>query len=94
MSSLTNKQTKRLKTKEFEEKKKLSFGSERFELSQAILWQIWPKSPKKCQMRQFPEKKNFFKFHKRSKKGEKMIAEPTEGVSEGGNRGKVVKKEK
>ena len=27
-------------------------------------------------------------------KVEKMIAEPTEGVSEGGNRGKVVKKEK
>jgi hypothetical protein len=40
--------------------------------------------------------RNFFflKFHKRSKKVEKMIAEPTEAVSEGGNRGKVVKKEK
>ena len=36
----------------------------------------------------------FSKFQKRSKKVEKMIAEPTEAVSEGGNRGKVVKKEK
>jgi hypothetical protein len=45
-------------------------------------------------MRKIFEKKNFFKFHQRSKKVEKMIAEPTGGVSEGGNRGKVVKKEK
>ena len=38
--------------------------------------------------------KIFFKFQKRSKKVEKMIAEWTEAVSEGGNRGKVAKKEK
>lgn len=39
--------------------------AERFELSQAILWQIWPKSAKKCQMRKFPEKI----FFQSSKKG-------------------------
>ena len=66
----------------------------RFEPQQALLWQIWPKSPKKCQVRKFPEKKIFSKFQKRSKKVEKIIAEPTEAVSEGGNRGKVAKKEK
>ena len=44
----------------------------RFEPQQAILWRIWPKSPKKCQMRKFPKKKFFFKFQKRSKKVEKM----------------------
>ena len=38
--------------------------------------------------------KIFFKFQKRSKKVEKMIAEWTEAVSEGGNRGKGAKKEK
>ena len=39
---------------------------------------------------------NFFfpKFQKRSKKVEKMILSPMEVVSEGGNRGKVAKKEK
>ena len=66
----------------------------RFEPQQAILWRIWPKSPKKCQMRKFPPQKIFFKFQKRSKKVEKMIAEWTEAVSEGGNRGKGAKKEK
>ena len=49
---------------------------------------------KKCQMRKFPKKNFFSKFQKRSKKVEKMIAEWTEAVSEGGNRGKVAKKEK
>ena len=39
--------------------------SERFEPQQGILWQIWPKSPKKCQMRKFPEKEIF----QSSKKG-------------------------
>ena len=68
--------------------------SERFEPQQAILWVKKIFGAKKCQMRKFFEKKNFFKFHQRSKKVEKMIAEPTRGVSEGGNRGKVVKKEK
>ena len=68
--------------------------SERFEPQQGILWQIWPKSPKKCQMRKFPEKKIFSKFQKRSKKVEKMILSPMEVVSEGGNREKVAKKEK
>ena len=38
----------------------------RFEPQQAMLWQIWPKSPKKCQMRKFPKKNFFFKFQKRS----------------------------
>ena len=66
----------------------------RFEPQQAILWRIWPKSPKKCQMRKFPPPKIFFKFQKRSKKVEKMILSPMEVVSEGGNRGKVAKKEK
>ena len=36
----------------------------------------------------------FPKFQKRSKKVEKMILSPMEVVSEGGNRGKVAKKEK
>jgi hypothetical protein len=68
--------------------------SQRFEPQQGILWQIWPKSPKKCQMRKFPEKKFFSKFQKRSEKVEKMILSPTEVVSEGGNREKVAKREK
>ena len=66
----------------------------RFEPQQAILWQIWPKSPKKCQMRKNSPKKFFPKFQKRSRKVEKMILSPMEVVSEGGNRGKVAKKEK
>ena len=46
-----------------------------------------------------PNEKNsppifFSKFQKRSKKLEKMILSPVEVVSEGGNRGKVAKKEK
>jgi len=46
-----------------------------------------------------PNEKNsppkfFLKFQKRSKKVEKMILSPMEVVSEGGNRGKVAKKEK
>jgi hypothetical protein len=40
------------------------------------------------------QKKFFSKFQKRSKKVEKMILSPMEVVSEGGNRGKVAKKEK
>ena len=39
----------------------------RFEPQQAMLWQIWPKSPKKCQMRKFP-KKNFFSSSKKGLK--------------------------
>jgi hypothetical protein len=39
-------------------------------------------------------KRNFSKFQKRSKKVEKMILSPMEVVLEGGNREKVVKKEK
>ena len=39
----------------------------RFEPQQALLWQIWPKSPKKCQMRKFP-KKNFFQSSKKGLK--------------------------
>ena len=68
--------------------------SDRFELLQAILWQKWPKSSKKCQMRKIPKKNFFSKFQKRSKKVEKMILSPMEVVWEGGNRGKVAKKEK
>ena len=39
----------------------------RFEPQQAILWQIWPKSPKKCQMRKIP-KKSFFQSSKKGLK--------------------------
>ena len=41
--------------------------SNRFELLQAILWQKWPKSSKKCQMRKISQKKIF----QSSKKGQK-----------------------
>ena len=52
------------------------------------------KKSQKVPNEKISQKKFFFKFQKRSKKVEKMIAEWTEAVSEGGNRGKVAKKEK
>ena len=52
------------------------------------------KKSQKVPNEKISQKKFFSKFQKRSKKVEKMIAERTEAVSEGGNRGKVAKKEK
>ena len=56
--------------------------------------QILAKKSQKVPNEKNSQKKIFSKFQKRSKKVEKMIAERTEAVSEGGNRGKVAKKEK
>ena len=39
--------------------------SERFEPQQGILWQFWPKSPKKCQMRKISWKIFFFQSSKK-----------------------------
>ena len=45
----------------------------RFEPQQAIVWQIWPKSPKKCQMRKFPQKKFFSSSKKGLKRWKKWL---------------------
>ena len=45
----------------------------RFEPQQAILWRIWPKSPKKCQMRKFPQKKFFSSSKKGLKRWKKWL---------------------
>ena len=49
------------------------------------------KKSQKVPNEKISQKKIFSKFQKRSKKVEKMIAERTEAVSEGGNRGKKEK---